>query len=467
MDGADTGEIVPMPDEDYVSAMVDWIAEAARQRGLPLLRQHADKRDPRSGERAPRVGKRPPWSDKRALRAGKRALHTKLALAVGPVIAQAASEYKCALWLRECFRAPARLRPDHSGQGSDDLRTAIAVQIARSLPAYPDGRLAQDAEADPSWPAEQLADAAMRAVHRVTMDSVVSYLQARGFVALTFGYYKIQYKALRLNGDRQPDGPRLIPFLKGLRELSVNLSAVVRHLPTVIGISIWQALTQTVLEALRTAPAMLAVIIFLFLTGDAWQIFGSEAVWRVISLLVLLLLVSLIFFFAGSAPRDDGLIREILPLRHDVQELAQNTPAVFWARAGIEPDCVGLGRGQALNAKGIYIALMIGNFLAVGFLTAITLMGFGLLAFDGSIQAHLMGTMHTNVLWTPTIAGHQLVFTSQLMMVSLMLAGIAVLSFAVSLQVKDNRTAFCGANITDLQSCISAYYYYRAVAEHL
>ena len=431
----------------------------ASRPGRPSRRTAGEFRGP--GRRAARAGEH-------ALAAGKSALRAALASAVGPVIARAASQAQFAQRLRECFAAPGGLHPDRSGQGADDLRAAIGTQIAGSLAADTDGWAAQQADADPSWPAGQLADACMSAVHQVTMDSVVSYLQARGFLALTFGYYKIQYKAavLRLDGDPRPGGPRL-PFLKALREVSANLSAVLGHLPTLIRKSMWHALTGTTVEALRTAPAMLAVIIFLFLTSDAWQIFGSEAIWRVISLLVLLLVVSLIFFFAGSAPRGGGLIGEILPRRRDVRELAQDTPAAFWAQAGFVPDCRGLGRGQAWNAKGIYVALMIGNFLAVGFLTAIALMAFGLLAFDGSIQAHLMGLMHTNVLWKRTIVGHQFVFTSQLLMVSAMLAGIAVLSFAVSLQVKDTRAAFCGANIRDMQSCISAFYYYRAAAEQL
>lgn len=228
-----------------------------------------------------------------------------------------------------------------------------------------------------------------------------------------------------------------------------------------VGRSLWHALTQTTLEALRTAPAMLAVIIFLFLTSDAWQVFGGEAIWRVITLLVLLLLVSLAFFFLGS-PARDGSLSEVLPAARDMPALAAPTPASLWAQSGLAPVPAPLRRGQELSVAGIYAALMAGNFLAVGVLTAVALTAFGLLAFDGSVQQHLMGTIRADFIFRWVIAGHQLALSWQLVIVSVMLSGIAVLSFAVSLQAKDARAIFCGANIADLQGCLSAFWYWQA-----
>ncbi len=53
--------------------------------------------------------------------------------------------------------------------------------------------------------------------------------------------------------------------------------------------------------------------------------------------------------------------------------------------------------------------------------------------------------------------------TWQLILVSLMLSGIAVLSFAATgLQDERARDAFVKSNVEDLKCCISAFYFYRA-----
>jgi len=61
------------------------------------------------------------------------------------------------------------------------------------------------------------------------------------------------------------------------------------------------------------------------------------------------------------------------------------------------------------------------------------------------------------------VAGYPVALTGQLILVSLMLSGIAVLSFAATgLQDKKARDAFVKANVTDLKCCVSAFFFYRA-----
>jgi hypothetical protein len=386
----------------------------------------------------------------------RQALRGALEGAIGQIVGRAAAPGDCARAIVACFGGAAGHRLTQSGAVADQLREAVAGLVADAVRA--DGVAWAGADGSGGdWVAGQIAGAAVVALYRVTIASVVSYLQARGFVTFVYGYYKAQYQAA-LHGARAGG---LASFLTGIRILAANLRAVGGHVFVVIGKSLWHALTKTTLDALRTAPAMLAVIIFLFLTSDAWHIFGSEAIWRVITLLALLLVVSLAFFFLGS-PAQDGPLSEVLPAGKDMQALTAPTPAWLWAQSGLEPAPAPLRRGQQLNVAGIYAGLMAGNFLAVGLLTAFALTAFGVLAFDAPVQQHLIGTTRADFIFRWGIAGHQLALSWQLVIVSLILSGIAVLSLAVSLQAKGARASFCGANIADLQGCLSAYWYWQA-----
>ena len=439
---------------DYTHALVAWIEQATKNRQAPML----------------------------CGRAERRVLRSQLVSKVDPVIADATAAAECRALLMDSFptqprrrfgRRP-RVRPaadgpvlDKSLPVIDGLRAAIAERVASAVRARPDAWCRADGTADPAWPTDLVTTQIFTAMRQATLESVVSYLQARGFITLTFGYYAASYREnLARGGGGAPGRRKLKPIATGAWEVWVNAWKVFKHFWTVTVKSIYQAFTETAREALRSAPAMLAVIIFLFVTGDAWKIFGTEAIWRVACLLAALIAVSLFFFLGGTERADDKLIRDLTPRLGDVPELAKSTPASFWVHDGVTPNRGPLSRAKARNVNVVYGLVMMGNFLAVGLLTMLALIGFGLFAFDRSLQTALMGPGgRLNVIVHPAIAGHQLVLSWQLVMVSLMLAGIAVLSFAVSLQSEDARTAFCEANVRDLQSCVSAFYYYRTAVE--
>lgn len=123
---------------------------------------------------------------------------------------------------------------------------------------------------------------------------------------------------------------------------------------------------------------------------STWAVF--KHLWIVIGgLLIALFAISILFFVLAAERTGDKLITELAPDPDDVRELATTTPASFWVHDGVTPDGRPLSRAKTRNINWIYYLLMFGNFLAVGFLTMVTLIGFGLLAFDRSVQAMLMG----------------------------------------------------------------------------
>jgi hypothetical protein len=299
-------------------------------------------------------------------------------------------------------------------------------------------------------------------------DSVVLYLETRGLAGLTLPC-SIDYFRRDL---RDKGGPRTRGVKLTLRVAFVVLrqfAAVARHVPAVLAMSLWQALTKTAMQTLRTTPVTLAAMILLFLTSDAWKICGNENVEQVVVIIGAVLAISVIFFFAGSASQFGSWTSEVIPdpRTDNISELAETiTQAKDLVRPEIAPDTGKLSYFQILNVRAVYIVLIVVNFLAVGFWAAAALFFFGILLFSSSAQAELMGGKdQLHPLVVNSIAGYPVAITSQLILVSVMLAGIAVLSFAATgLQDPEARKAFVRQNVQDLKSCVSAFYFYRAAA---
>ena len=312
-------------------------------------------------------------------------------------------------------------------------------------------------------------DSAGRELLRQGRDSVSLYLGARGLSGLTMPCRIDYYRRLL---DRQ-DGRRSHRIKLSLKIASLiarQSLAVAWHVPAVMARSASQALTRTTMQTLRTTPVTLAAMILLFLTSDAWKICGNEQPEQVAVILIAVLTISTLFFFAGSDNAFGHWTSEIFPdPRHDnLKELARQTTdkASNLTRLKLTYDDMRLGRIALINTRTVYVILVVINFLTVGFWAALALVFFGLLLFSKTAQEGLLGVKDLHPIFDHRVAGYPVALTGQLILVSLMLSGIAVLSFAATgLQDKDARDAFVKANITDLKCCISAFYFYRAAVD--
>jgi hypothetical protein len=298
-------------------------------------------------------------------------------------------------------------------------------------------------------------------------DAVSLYLETRGLAGLTIPCRVDYYRRILV----EKGGQRTHHTKLGWKIASLifkQFRPVFLHIPEVAFRSLKQALTKTAMQTLRTTPVTLAAMILLFLTSDAWKICGNERLEQVIVILAAALAISVLFFFAGSDNKfgtwTSGIIPD--PKKDDVRELAQNTTpeAKNLIHLDLAPGSEKLGRFELINVRTIYVILIVVNFLAVGFWAAFALFLSGIFILNESAQAGLMGGMrniHSIVVWS--VAGYPVAVTWQLLLVSLMLAGIAVLSFAATgLQDERARDAFVKPNVEDLKCCISAFYFYRA-----
>ncbi len=302
-------------------------------------------------------------------------------------------------------------------------------------------------------------------------DSVSMYLESRGLAGLTIPCQVNYYRQVLERRDEQKDGRRTHRTKLAVKITALVLKQLVRvsgHIFTVLGKSALQILTKTTMQTLRTTPVTLAAIILLFLTSDAWKICGKEGLEQVIVILVVVLAISVLFFFIGSDNKFRHWTSDIFPdpEQDDLGELAkQTTPgAKDLTHLDLMPGDRDLGRLGRINARTIYVALIIVNFMAVGFWAALALIFFGILIFSEQAQGDLMGGIKdVHPIINHPVAGYPVAITWQLLLVSFMLAGIAVLSFAATgLQDAHARDAFVQPNIKDLKSCISAFYFYRA-----
>jgi hypothetical protein len=309
--------------------------------------------------------------------------------------------------------------------------------------------------------------AAERKLLREGRDAVSLYLETRGLAGLTIPCRVDYYRRIL----SEKDGQRTHHTRLALKIASLIVKQfwpVLRHIPAVMALSLKQSLTKTAMQTLRTTPVTLAAMILLFLTSDAWKICGNERLEQVVVILATALVISVLFFFAGSDNTFGTWTSDIMPdpKKDNIKKLAQRTvpEAKNLTHLELARGSEQLGRLELINVRTIYVILIVVNFLAVGFWAMLALLLFGVLIFDESAQAGLMGGIkHIHSLVAGSVGGYPIAVTWQLILVSLILAGIAVLSFAATgLQDKDARDAFVKPNVDDLKSCISAFYFYRA-----
>jgi len=297
-------------------------------------------------------------------------------------------------------------------------------------------------------------------------DSVARYLEARGLAGLIIACQVYHYRqALEGNDERRRTHHIKLGWKRAVLAAK-PIGRVLWHSLAVIWMSGWQALSKTTMQTLRTTPVTLAAMILLFVTSDAWKIFGNEQLAQVIVILAAVLAVSVFFFFAGSDNKIGSWTSDIIPNPHhdNIRQLARQTKSANdLVHLHLAPADLHLGRSGLFNVRTIYVILIIINFLAVGFWAAFALVFFGILIFGGQAQAGLLDVEKVHPVIGFTAGGYPVAITQQLILVSVMLAGIAVLTFAATgLQDPRARDAFVKPNIEDLKSCISAFYFYQA-----
>jgi hypothetical protein len=193
----------------------------------------------------------------------------------------------------------------------------------------------------------------------------------------------------------------------------------------------FEGLRDTFSVAVRALPPLLAILLFLSLTAEAWQTFGDLEGWRFGAVLIGFgFLVTLILLLGLRAER-------------------------------AEPAAPPLDRIERINlAVALLVALGV-RVLVVGAVVGAAFFVFGLLVVDEPTTVDWVKAP-ADVLLSVSIAGRELVVTEALLRVAIALGGFAALYFsAVALGERRNREDFLDDVLERFRRVMAAWSYYR------
>jgi hypothetical protein len=216
---------------------------------------------------------------------------------------------------------------------------------------------------------------------------------------------------------------------------------------------------DTITVAVRAMPPLLAVQLFLFFTTESWQAFGTAEGWRFSGLIITFsVLLAVFLWFTLRGERRDLLTP---PVDERLAERARRTPAGPLVARGVGPLTPPLSRMGRINVTVALVFSIGARVVAVGAVTALFFILFGLLAIDVGLTEEWIGEP-PNVLLSLGAGGGRLVLTEPLVRVSVLLGAFAALYFAVvALSDRRNREDFLEDEIERVSRVMACWTYYR------
>jgi hypothetical protein len=267
--------------------------------------------------------------------------------------------------------------------------------------------------------------------------------------------------------------------------LARDFFIVIQSLPMGILAGLGRSLWAT-LKAGRSVPALIAILIVMFATGDAWRLFGLESIWRCSVLLAIIVAAGASVMAAGLRGwvAKDGWPSVIgYPTDESCAMLTswvKGTPAEELAVAEIKPEIAILGRlpedllkgfGSPIDSffgpwdlrRNMNILLgitVVANVVAIFFWVSLAFVAVGFIAVNESATKALTSGP-INVIFHLSLLGQSFAVTRQLVLVSMTLGAIAALTFsAASMADSSSRATFSEYAMTHIRRAVGAYAYY-------
>jgi hypothetical protein len=200
----------------------------------------------------------------------------------------------------------------------------------------------------------------------------------------------------------------------------------------------WSTILKT---ALTSVPVLLAILVVIFTTGDAWRLFGNESAERLVILVSVILVVAVAAMINAVRNVRGGWRKSaIFPLesRDHLQVLAERTPAKqlgvgeIKLPAGLPVSVVSIF--SWLLRANIYVLFwftLIAQVFSVAALVAATFVAIGGVAVDTAAARDLLGGTVT-VLWRFDLFGQIFIITRPLLQLSIILGCIASLTLVTA-----------------------------------
>jgi hypothetical protein len=289
-------------------------------------------------------------------------------------------------------------------------------------------------------------------------------------LSVLLGFYTGQRLARR---DLQASKAQILALIAAFSLLPYLLTLLSSPNRLIWGVS--RSLAATVRTALRPIPALLAVLVIMFVTGDAWRMFGVEAQPRFIILIgtvLTLSLVSLLLAMRSPHVTWQALIGYPDGGSNALRTWAEKTPAKKLITSGVAPllplasgttekavddtDDPGLRR----NIVVIYALTMVVHVIAIAFWISVAFMMVGTIIVSRAMTKEL-SAVPAKVILQFNLFGQDFVLTRQLVLLAVTLGCIAALTFATStLQSTEGRRAFADYALMDIRRSLGALSYY-------
>jgi hypothetical protein len=252
----------------------------------------------------------------------------------------------------------------------------------------------------------------------------------------------------------------IVAFAGLLPVLLLSLVQLVRRTIVEIETSSIFGLSDDIRAALPQIPPLLAVLILLFITGDAWRAFATLTGLRFAIVLLLFFIASLMFLWIGCRTFRRSLFGGI-PNIESIAALASQTPARALVDSGIDPLFTRPSFPLRLNVWILVVSSLAARLVGLALWIGVAFLLLGLVLYDqGRIHDLLGGDPH--VLVSASLAGLHFSLTWELMTLCSVFGGVAELYFtALGLQDPKVASAFTKDLFVKLEKALAAYDYYR------
>ena len=223
---------------------------------------------------------------------------------------------------------------------------------------------------------------------------------------------------------------------------------------------------RSLLATIRAVPALLVAVSVVFVTGDAWRIFGRPGLDGRF-LIVAASGFTMALLFSGRW-HNTHLLAEIAASRstttlpdHPAAPLGVLQHLLHTRNIPIEP--VATTRSLRANLAVLYWFAIVASLLAVAFAVTITLIVFGAVRLDVTTTAGLLDQPPHQLFRVPFTT---LVITRELLAVSVTLGALSTLFAAAAVQQQEPRTQLLGRSLDRIRLALDDFAVYQTARDH-
>lgn len=294
-------------------------------------------------------------------------------------------------------------------------------------------------------------------------------------------------------GPSSSDGPKL-PAAGLILTVLCFILATIIEATIYTGVAVFRASFTTFAMAMRAIPFLMAILLVVFSSSDAWRVYGSEAYVRfivIVAILAALAIAAVYRIVADEAekivakrqstgdwtgnsrrPRCAPIVLDLIKDDYSAKAALVNRKAEVLTRYRITPLGMTDQRWTRILTKNVQILL---RFTTVMQVVAVTLwvsgsfIALGIIVIGSGAYGDLLPVkIQPSIIYNFHIFGQTFIFSQQLVLLSVTLGTIAGLTFAtVSLQDEGSRDRFFSHSLSDLRSSLATLSYYLGAVDEL